>query len=324
MGGLLRVIEGDCTVELPVMAEIGERYHACVTDPPYEIGFMAQDWDRTGIAFKPGTWRTVWDALFPGAYLLAFGGSRTFARISVAIEDAGFIHEDTLLWLYGTGRPARTTRLKPAYEWIGMFRKGGDAPWVNIEACRVPGLKLTRHDIDSDKRNTPILSTKSRTGTGEMTEGRWPANLLHDGSDEVEEAFAQFGERKASKGEWQRNAAYAWDSVETGTIGAGYGDTGTASRFFWSSKASKADRADSLHPTVKPIDLMRWLVRLVTPPDGHVLDPFAGSGSTGEACMLEGFSCTMIEQHPTHAADIRHRIRRWNGTDLPLLSAAAD
>lgn len=86
------------------------------------------------------------------------------------------------------------------------------------------------------------------------------------------------------------------------------GDTGSAARFFYSAKASKADRAGSSHPTVKPIALMRYLCRLVTPPGGRVLDPFAGSGTTGEAALLEGLLPTLIEAEPEYVADIRRRL----------------
>src|SRR5208282_4695280 len=103
----------------------------------------------------------------------------------------------------------------------------------------------------------------------------------------------------------------------------GFGDSGSAARFFYTAKADKADRADSKHPTVKPVDLMRWLVTLVCPPGGHVLDPFGGSGTTGEACMLAGFDCTLIERDPQHVKDIEHRIRRWSGLDAPLFAEPA-
>ena len=91
-------------------------------------------------------------------------------------------------------------------------------------------------------------------------------------------------------------------------------------RFRYSGKADGADRADSLHPTVKPVSLLQWMVRLVTPKGGTILDPFAGSGTTGEAAMLEGFDALLIEREAEHAADIRHRVKRWNGGDLPLFA----
>ena len=149
---------------------------------------------------------------------------------------------------------------------------------------------------------------------------------MHDASPEVEAAFAAFGERptgdlspyvKARRSGMPGNNSVMSTSDRLG-------DTGSASRFFYSAKATASDRADSRHPTVKPIDLIRWLTRLVTPPGGTVLDPFAGSGTTGEAAMLEGFDAILIEREAEHAADIAHRQRRWHGGDLPLFAEAAD
>lgn len=221
------------------------------------------------------------------------------------------------------------TALKPAYEPIILARKplagtvaanvlrhgcGG----INVDACRVPGgAKPYGNPTEADgyrlhKRDDDWMPSVA---------GRWPANVLHDGSDEVEAAFARFGTTESTaaprhNGDF-KSVAKGRDTPHTTH---GHIDSGTASRFFYSSKADKADRADSRHPTVKPIDLMQWLCRLITPPGGHVLDPFAGSGSTGEAAMLEGFDATLIERDPTYAADIQHRIDRWSGLDAPLFA----
>jgi site-specific DNA-methyltransferase (adenine-specific) len=155
--------------------------------------------------------------------------------------------------------------------------------------------------------------------------GRWPANLVHDGSPEVEAAFAAFGN---APGQQRYVGPEHGEKLSKGIYGdfgehrphEPRGDAGTASRFFYSSKADASDRAGSLHPTIKPIDLMRWLVRMVTPPGGTVLDCFAGSGSTGEAAMLEGFNAVLIEREAEYAADIKHRMKRWGGGDLPLFA----
>lgn len=112
-----------------------------------------------------------------------------------------------------------------------------------------------------------------------------------------------------------------WGNIGLGPNGHRFGDTGTAARFFYSAKAGKDDRAGSKHPTVKPLTLMRWLCKLITPPGGTILDPFAGSGTTGEAAMLEGFDCTLIEREAAHVADIRHRMARWSGQHMPLFAA---
>lgn len=177
--------------------------------------------------------------------------------------------------------------------------------------------------------------------TAPHTAGRWPANVIHDGSAEVEAAFAAFGtltsgKMKPTHSEVQRNV-YGRDAAGGFTTMETYADTGTASRFFtqcpfsedelrfhYSGKADAADRADSKHPTIKPLSLLSWLVKLITPPGGSVLDPFAGSGGVAEACMLHGFDCTLVEKDAQSVADIRHRIRRWSGLDAPLFAEAAD
>lgn len=230
------------------------------------------------------------------------------------------------------------TALKPAYEPIILARKplqGTVAANVlahgtgalNIDACRVPAQGRPSRGNHSDRPADTATSFDMGSGyaLGTTDTGRYPANLLHDGSDEVEAAFAAFGERTSGGLQPYREqhcaaTSYRLERNKTYTKDA---DTGSASRFFYCAKADKDDRADSRHPTVKPVALLRWLVRLVTPPGGTVLDPFAGSGTTGEAAMLEGFDALLIERDEQHAADIRHRVDRWSGADLPLLRMAA-
>jgi DNA modification methylase len=134
-------------------------------------------------------------------------------------------------------------------------------------------------------------------------------------------AFAAFGERASGGVTHQPKRSGFSEGWSDGTNVQRAADTGTAARFFYSAKADKGDRADSKHPTVKPVDLARWLVQLVTPPGGHILDPFAGSGTTGEAAMLLGFDATLIEADAQHVKDIEHRIKRWSGLDMPLFGA---
>lgn len=237
------------------------------------------------------------------------------------------------------------TALKPAVEPIILARKplvgsvaqnvlqhgtGG----INVDACRVPGIKPVLRAIDSNERNNPILHTRSAIGTGELTtEGRWPANVLHDGSPEVLAAFAAFGEKPTGTGAVKRSSArerngnqgpaFGDESRPEGTVMVSYADTGTAARFFYTAKADASDRAGSKHPTVKPLDLIRWLCRLITPPGGTILDPFAGSGTTGEAARLEGFSAILIEREADYIADIHRRLGRASGADAPLFAAGA-
>ena len=228
------------------------------------------------------------------------------------------------------------TALKPAMELVCVARKplsertvagnvlkhgtGG----INVDACRVAGSFQSGWSISGSKASDNLAmsgANYARDPKPDSPLGRWPANVVHDGSPEVEAAFAAFGERTSGTATLGPTGGDDNERFWTGkktTITSCFADSGSASRFFYSAKATASDRADSRHPTVKPIDLIRWLVRMVTPPNGTVLDPFAGSGTTGEAAMLEGFNAILIEREAEHAADIQHRQRRWHGGDLPL------
>jgi site-specific DNA-methyltransferase (adenine-specific) len=146
------------------------------------------------------------------------------------------------------------------------------------------------------------------------TLGRWPANVIHDGSEEVVRLFPQTNPSRQGSPRGSAVPGDGWGMTKTG---AEYTDSGSAARFFYCAKASKADRGENNHPTVKPTDLMRYLCRLVTPPGGTVLDPFMGSGSTGKAAITEGFQFIGIELNPEYVAIAEARI----GTMQPLFAA---
>lgn len=402
------IVNADSRIVLADMAARGETVDSIVTDPPYGLvsvvkrfgkdgsapaksdgptgvyrrastGFMGQAWDGTGIEQDPSFWRLCLDVLKPGGHLLAFAGTRTWHRIAVAIDDAGFEIRDSLMWLYGTGFPKshdvavsidkaargvphggadptspnhgkyRTqategrrsendagqgfgagpgafmresgnknarclreeaapwqgwgTALKPAFEPIIVARKplvGTVAQNVlrhgtgalNIDACRVPidpeadatqlrTMNRSKRENDTSGQAWGLSKGASDTPTVVRDDGRWPANVLTDGT--------------LPGDQW---------------------------RFFYTAKASKRDRNTdwqgnpvplNLHPTVKPTDLMRWLVTLVTPPGGTVLDPFAGSGSTGKAARAAGFRFIGIEADPKFA-DLAWM--RYGGSDF--------
>ncbi len=434
----LEVIEADMLDALPKLAADGVQFHSVVTDPPYHLtsgnaavdwdaftapstagqgrsvagglkgptnpkgrGFMGKQWDGGDIAFRPETWRAVYDVMLPGAYLVAFASTRGYHRMVCAIEDAGFIIHPMLAWIFGSGFPKAQDASKAIDRQLGAVREvigtvragigrnnrhggeivGGECDEVGkqvaITAPATPeaaawdgwkyGLQslkpaiepiclaqrpmkgtgaanLLRHGCGALNVDASRIGTEARFNPsaahneiygqfkgaeteGRETNGRYPANVIHDGSPEVLDAFAAFGERGSfvtdrATPKQHNKTSYGLPGVVGESVG--FGDTGTAARFFYSAKADAADRADSRHPTVKPVDLIRYLVTLVTPKCGRVLDPFAGSGTTGEACMLLGHDCTMIERDATHAADIRHRIRRWSGLDAPLFADAAN
>lgn len=355
-----------------------------VTDPPYELGFMGKSWDSTGIAYRVDLWEQVLRVLKPGGHLLAFSGSRTYHRMAVAIEDAGFQIRDQIMWVYGSGFPksldvskafdkaagaerevigkvkltgtARKstshsghgagsvnqseprnfvetfkeitapssdlakqwqgwgTALKPAHEPIVMARKpliGTVAETVqahgtgaiNVDGCRVDACGEQFSPIPGGKQ----VVTNQVYGKGLGVEnpqhpnGRWPANLIHDGSQDVEALFPDGAARFfycAKAGKKDRDGGLGGFEIKPagGMQGRNDGSLGSITR-----------RANH-HPTVKPSDLMRYLCRLVTPPAGLVLDPFTGSGSTGKAAVLEGFRFVGVEREPEYAEIAKARI----------------
>jgi site-specific DNA-methyltransferase (adenine-specific) len=222
------------------------------------------------------------------------------------------------------------TALKPALEPITLARKPLEGTvaanvlkWhtgaLNIDGCRVGSFQNTTPS-GVDRRNAALAKAGYRPGEYQMGEktpdtpaGRWPANLIHDGSEEVLEGFPNSNGsgparvlKRSAKPDQQGWGMNANASDEASLPDAG---SGSAARFFYCAKTSKTDRsADNNHPTVKPTDLMRYLCRLITPPDGVVLDPYAGSGSTGKAALFEGFKFIGIERDPEYFQIAQARI----------------
>ncbi len=294
----------------------------------------------------------------PSAYLLAFGGTRTVHRMTVALEDAGWIIRDMLVWGYASGFPKSKASLKPAWEPIVMARKPGPLRMLAIDECRIPSaaddLAGWHSGYDGPKFGGTVYAESDMTGTGAKDPaGRWPANIvltdpIFDGGIE---GVVGGGETGLSSGRNNGNKGSriygAGSGLQFGGEGeeVGYGDTGTYSRFFLVPKAARSDREpvlggslpradlrtmsdganghdplrpiqrENVHPTVKPTDLMRHLVRLVTPAGGVVLDPFLGSGTTGLAAEMEGFAWIGIEREAEYVAIAEARL---NGTQKGL------
>lgn len=338
---------GNCLDVLPQLSSVD----AIVTDPPYGLGFMGKDWDHgvPGVHF----WQEALRAAKPGAHLLAFGGTRTFHRLVVAIEDAGWEIRDTIMWVYGSGFPksldvgkaidkaawaAREvvgkqsytapdirvnaydqshvadrerlgvpitatatdaakqwdgwgTALKPAYEPICVARKplegtvaanilthgtGG----INVDGCRV------RYEETQNPATNPLYRKLAGYANGNANDAGSSSFSIKDGS----------GERNPNAfGRWPSNVllSHADGCVCTGCVCTC--PVRLLDEQSGKSKSTGGAGAKSGHPTVKPNALMRYLVRLVTPPGGTVLDPFMGSGSTGKAAIAEGFKFIGIE-----------------------------
>jgi site-specific DNA-methyltransferase (adenine-specific) len=309
--------KGNCLTQLKKLADCS--VDSIVTDPPYELGFAGKSWDSSGIAYSVELWGQCLRVLKPGGHLLAFGGSRTYHRMTVAIEDAGFGVRDSMVWVHSQGMPKSLDASKAIDKAAGAVRQvvgtkktnvgiqggkfsaGSKTGEVNVtipataDAKRWQGwgsaLKPAQEMIVVARK--PLDGTVAHNilkwGTGGLNidasrvgNGRWPANVLFD-----EVAAAELNRQTASPA-------------------AGSGASSGASRFFYCAKPSRAERKaglgalDSKHVTQKPLTLMRYLVKLVTPPGGVVLDVFLGSGTTAVAATLEGFNwvgCELTKEY---------------------------
>jgi DNA modification methylase len=193
------------------------------------------------------------------------------------------------------------------------------SPTTDLKTCNACRVPLTSQNTASSiQHNKNGLQQPQSDGA---SLGRWPANTCHDGSDEVVRAFPETNGSGSVRG---TEPSECHSGVYSGPRGRvpfeAHAGSGSAARFFYSAKADADDRLGSKHPTIKPVDLMRWLVRLITPPGGTVLDPFAGSGATGMACMAEGIDCILVEREAEYVADIKARIAHVHGEDTPLFS----
>jgi len=430
---------GDCRETLRTLPKVD----AIICDPPYGLSFMGKDWDHQvpGVTF----WEILRNTLKPGGHLLAFGGTRTYHRLTCAIEDAGFEIRDCLMWLFGSGFPKSLnvskaidkaggtspreqaallkkkresrgisredlanqigctassvrdweegrsravgkplefitpsadyreklasllgysaderkltkacqdrrgdgsimglghsgqlstggntpaslcwegwgTALKPAWEPIILARKpleGTVAANVlkygtgalNIDACRVEGRERTDYGLANAKRTkVNTFSDPTADADFDASKGRWPANVILD-----EEAGRlldnQTGESRSRVGV-PRKSSRPGEGYGMTHTGAEYNDSGGASRFFYCPRASRKERGvDNNHPTVKPLALMRYLCRLVTPAGGTVLDPFMGSGSTLVAARQEGFRVVGADTEESYCSITKARLQ---------------
>ena len=411
---------GDCLDSLKGVPD--NSVDSIVTDPPYGISFMSKKWDYDVPSVE--IWKECLRVLKPGGFLLSFSSTRTYHRMTINIEDAGFEIRECVSWVYASGFPKSHnisasidkmyghpnrgraiptassyqacdvdqenkltsnpvgpyepktdeakqwqgwgTALKPSQEFIAMARKPLDCTvannvltWgtggINIDATRVP-----MSDEDYEKLSSGVERIREKGGTmGNSWKnssdlsganpvnpaGRWPANFIHDGSQEVLELFPDTKPSKSGGVSYNKDTQHL--SGKKPQPRTGHDDNGgSAARFFYVPKASRRDKEEGLddfeertqsatfgdigpmegnprkpntghvqkirnhHPTVKPTELMKYLCRLVTQTGGIVLDPFMGSGSTGKAAILEGFrfiGCELDEEYLAIAeARIKH------------------
>jgi site-specific DNA-methyltransferase (adenine-specific) len=416
--GDAEIYQGNNLDVLPTLPD--NSVDSIVCDPPYELGFMGKSWDSSGIAYSVQLWQECLRVLKPGGHLLAFGGTRTWHRLAVAIEDAGFEIRDNIAWLYGSGFPkshniskaidkaagvefqakpasgvgfmnstddgynttlnqlTRTgestdaakawdgwgTALKPAHEPIVVARK----PVIGTVAENVLTYGTGALNIDATRIGFTDTETDNRIGTDFISnngdasnnandnqvpnkhyvqmyksQGRWPANIILDEhtAELLDQETATLKGATTTTTRKHGNNIFSQGKGEAITL-TNYGDSGGASRFFYVAKANKRDRNEGLdklslvqmdigderpsgsswerrgqstqprqnfHPTVKPTALMQYLIRLVTPEGGVVLDPFTGSGSTGKAAILENKKFIGIELTEEYLPIIEGRLK---------------
>jgi len=304
----------DCLEWLPTLPD--NSVDSIVTDPPYGLKFMNHAWDYNVPTQE--IWEECLRVLKPGGFLLSFFGTRTYHRGVTRIEDAGFEICDQLGWLYANGFLKSKTRLKPAWEPICMARK---QPTGSISTC------FNRHGTGY------INLDECRVLSEDGTPTRYPSNVIHDGSDEALSIFPEYvksgggrrgetGKRtylgksesnslagKRSGGTIDSKIYFDEDRQDYYTLTKVYDDCGSASRYFYCAKASPSEREkDNHHPTVKPLKLIEHLVKLVTPVNGIVLDPFLGSGTTLKACLETGRNGIGCEKNQEYEHIIKKRI----------------
>ena len=329
---------GDCLEVLRSMPDCS--VDSIVTDPPYGLSFMGKKWDYDVPSVD--VWVECLRVLKPGGHLLAFAGTRTQHRMAVRIEDAGFEIRDMIAWVYGSGFPksldvskAIDKRAGAEREVVGETRKGAQINSTGRYGAWGDGITPTAPSTDAAKQwqgwgtalkpalepitvaRKPLVGTVAENvlqhGTGAINVdggrvegGRWPANFIHDGSEEATDLLKDsarfFYCAKASKADRDAglDGSHSKQMDESRKQGNPGGDN---------PRNRGVQERTNFHPTVKPTDLMRYLCRLVTPPNGIVLDPFNGSGSTGCAAVLEGFQYIGIEREAEYIAISEKRIQ---------------
>ena len=366
---MMRLHNGDCLNVLKMMIEDEVFVDSIVTDPPYELGFMGRSWDSTGIAFQKETWELCFKVLKPGGHLLAFSGSRTYHRMAVAIEDAGFEIRDQVMWLYGSGFPKSMNVGKivdKKLRGVGVGKSDPKSPLHGTKRQKIDGSNAKHdmsplyktqnveyeyeHDISKQwdgwgtalkPAHEPLVLARKPLSEKSIADNvlKWGTGGINIDECRVEGNDAKYPDSNPvmNSGKYAQNENAKRKTVvrksrdENGV----WTDDNSASRYFYCAKTSKAERNQGLdnfpikqtqgggggigdykddvnsasgkfgsekapskntHPTVKPIKLMKYLCRLITPKGGTVLDPFMGSGSTGMAAKEENFEFVGIEK----------------------------
>jgi DNA modification methylase len=288
----------ECKEFLRNQKKAGVLYDAVVTDPPYEIGYMGKEWDSQGIAFSTEFWSLVYDVMKPGAFLGSFAAQRMYHRVAVAVEDAGFRIYPFLTWNFQLGlqKPVNVSEL--------------------FDRDNVPDRKPIGW-----KNGSGYTTAKVKHGVQNLTKNKFPI-YERDVSDEAKEWSGYFYGLNSFKPMSEpivlAQKPVVHDRVidnireyRTGALNMKGLEKRTGSwptTILSHDKAKKKDHGSD-HPSVKPVPLMEDLCVLLCPTGGHILDPFGGTGTTAQAAVQTGFSCTITEQNPEMESVIRNRLK---------------
>ena len=378
----MKLILGDCLEKLKDLDD--NSVDSIVTDPPYGFSFMGKKWDYDVPSID--IWKECFRVLKFGGHLLAFGGSRTYHRLAVNVEDSGFEIRDQIMWIYGSGFPkshnvgkavdkiqgnkrvSLGTKVKKASDMkSGNYNKGGNYADVKLEITKGnsewegwgTALKPAHEPIvmarkplseksvadnvlawgtgainidESRIGNADTRGKASMTALGQNTGwnkhnnkeviagsecGRFPANIIFDEEaskilDEQSGASRFFYCAKTNKKDRNEGLEHL-EGKQVGTLNANLSDLENYGGSSLGASSLKGNHKPpqpkkNFHPTVKPTKLMCYLVNLVTPKNGIVLDPFMGSGSTGKACVQKGFDFIGIEREQEYMEIAKARI----------------
>ena len=334
-----QILSGDNRLTLKTLAD--DSVDAIITDPPYGIDFLGKSWDANTGALE--TYQECLRVLKPGGHILAFSAARTYHHLAITLEQAGFEIRDQIMWIYSSGFPKSQdigksiqrsnkneepnawsgwgTQLKPAHEPIALARKpiklsiarncqvhGVGA--LNIDATRIP----SNEPIAEPKRGSGIFGQHKLNPTGwnrdddkgeyvANEQGRFPSNVLGEIAEPYQKYFYC---PKVSRKE--RHIGHEMPPAMFGDVAGAYGPDGNRMAVGLDARVGPVGNN---HPTVKPIALMKYLIKLITPPGGTVLDPFNGSGSTGCAAVELGHTYIGCELDSAYVKIAQARIEAW-------------
>ena len=292
-----QLFHGDCLDVIRELRMDRVKVDGVMTDPPYKLDsivkrfgkadcapagemddgafarysdrFIGKTWDSSDIAFQPETWKTIASVLKPGGFIFAFASPMTGHRQAMAMEQAGLKMFPFWGWAYSSGGPKPHPLGDGYYHGTGTFRTA-------LEPIYVAQKPISEKTARANFAKWGVGAFDIEDMRAIMETDRWPTTLILDGSEEVNSLF-------------HNPESY--------------------SRLIPHSKARAQDRQGSSHATVKPVGLLRMLIASATPAGGLVLDPFAGSGTTGEAARAEGRSSILIEQDDGYFMELKQRFQ---------------